>query len=131
MTPEQLQNLHGTLRGPRPVEPAHEEAPWQALDSKPRLAYLRVAGVDLRVGDQVRLRPRGNADIMDLALTDKVATIESIERDFEDRVHVAVTVDDDPGKDLGLDRMPGHRFFFSPQEIEPLATEAAEREACA
>jgi hypothetical protein len=49
-----------------------------------------------------------------------VATIESIERDFDDRVHVAVTIDDDPGKDLGMARMPGHRFFFGPDEIEPL-----------
>jgi hypothetical protein len=35
-------------------------------------------------------------------------------------VHVAVTVDDDPGKDFGMQRMPGHRFFFGPDEIEPL-----------
>jgi hypothetical protein len=35
-------------------------------------------------------------------------------------VHVAVTIDDDPGKDLGMARMPGHRFFFGPDEIEPL-----------
>ena len=96
---------------------------WDALDSKPRLAYLRVGGVDLRVGAHVRLRPRAGGDIMDIALGGKVATIESIERDFEDRVHVAVIVDDDPGKEFGLDRMPGHRFFFSPEEVEPLAGE--------
>ncbi|MBA3776990.1 MAG: hypothetical protein H0X11_11210 [Betaproteobacteria bacterium] len=55
-----------------------------------------------------------------MALSNKLATIESIERDFEDRVHVAVTIDDDPGRDLGLERMPGHRFFFAPEEVEPL-----------
>jgi hypothetical protein len=48
------------------------------------------------------------------------ASIESIERDFEDRIHVAVTIDDDPGREWGLQRMPGHRFFFSPEEIEVL-----------
>ncbi len=31
------------------------------------------------------------------------ATVEAIEQDFEGRVYLAVTVDDDPGKDLGLD----------------------------
>jgi len=33
---------------------------------------------------------------------------------------VAVTVDDDPGRDLGERRQPGHRFFFAPDEVEPL-----------
>jgi len=33
-------------------------------------------------------------------------------------VHVAVTIDDDPGRAWGLERMPGHRFFFAPEEIE-------------
>ncbi len=53
------------------------------------------------------------------------ATIESIEQDFEDRVYLAVTVDDDPGRDLGLLRQPGHRFFFSPEEVEPLGASGA------
>jgi hypothetical protein len=66
------------------------------------------------------LRPRGRADIFDIALSGMIATIESIERDFDDHVHVAVTVDDDPGKDFGMQRMPGHRFFFGPDEIVPL-----------
>jgi hypothetical protein len=29
-------------------------------------------------------------------------------------------VDDDPGRDLGALRQPGHRFFFRPEEVEPL-----------
>jgi hypothetical protein len=31
---------------------------------------------------------------------------------------VAVIIEADPGREFGLDRMPGHRFFFSPDEIE-------------
>lgn len=139
LTPEQLQKLHGTLRGLRPVSVLDDavldnaladniaKSPWEELDSKPRLAYLRVNGVDLRVGDPVRLRPRRNSDILDLALIGKLATIESIERDFEDTVHVAVTVDDDPGQEFGLERMPGHRFFFSPEELEPAGKEERAR----
>ncbi len=126
LSPEALIGLHGTLRSLRPIESQAESdaPPWETLDSKPRLAYLRVGEVDLRVGDHVRLRPRAGADILDIALGGKTATIEAIERDFEDRVHVAVVVDDDPGKEFGLDRMPGHRFFFSPEEVEPLASGA-------
>jgi hypothetical protein len=81
----------------------------------------RIGGRDLCVGDRVRLRPKARADIFDLVLKDEVAVIEAIERDLEDRIHVAVVLEADPGRELGLDRMPGHRFFFSPDEIEPIA----------
>jgi hypothetical protein len=93
---------------------------WHPLSERPRLDRIRVAGVDLRPGDCVRLWPLGRADIMDLALEGKTATIEAIEQDFEDRIYLAVTVDDDPGKDLGRQRQPGHRFFFGVEEVEPL-----------
>jgi hydrogenase maturation protease len=33
-----------------------------------------------------------------------------------------VVLEDDPGRDLGMLRQPGHRFFFSTEEVEPLAT---------
>ena len=39
---------------------------------------------------------------------------------MEGDVQLAVTVEDDPGRDLGEDRQIGHRFFFSPDEVEPL-----------
>jgi hypothetical protein len=81
---------------------------------------LRKIGHDMKAGDRVRLRPLGRADIMDIALDGKAATIVSIERDFENRVYVAVTIDDDPGKDLGLRGQPGHRFFFGVEEVELL-----------
>ena len=93
---------------------------WQLLEERTRLEHVHVLGADLKPGDRVRLRPRPGGDILDLALAGKVATIESIEQDYEDKVYVAVTVDDDPGRDLGLLRQPGHRFFFTTEEVEPL-----------
>ena len=57
---------------------------------------------------------------MDLALKGKTAVIAALEQDYEDRIHLAVTVDDDPGRDLGAMGKPGHRFFFRPEEVEPL-----------
>lgn len=89
-------------------------------ESKP-LETATAFGVLLRVGDRVRLWPQKSADIMDLALKGKTALIEAIECDFEDHVHLAVVLEDDPGRDLGMLRQPGHRFFFSPQEVEPLS----------
>ena len=50
---------------------------------------------------------------MDIALAGKIAIIESIEQDYEGKIQVAIVLDDDPGKDLGMLRQPGHRFFFS------------------
>jgi hydrogenase maturation protease len=33
-------------------------------------------------------------------------------------VQLAVVLEDDPGRDLGVARQPGHRFFFAPDEVE-------------
>jgi hypothetical protein len=79
-----------------------------------------IDGVAITKGSRVRLHPRPGGDILDLALAGKVAYVEAIEQDFEDKVHVAVTVADDPGRDLGDERQPGHRFFFALEELEPL-----------
>lgn len=121
LTAADMARLHGTLRDPHIGAAGND--PWRALDAKPQLAFLRVDGTDLKIGDRVRLSPKARADIMDIVLKDEVAVIEAIERDFEDRVHVAVVLENDPGLEFGLDRMPGHRFFFAPDEIVALAEE--------
>jgi hypothetical protein len=92
---------------------------WDPLEERPRLRSIHIAGIDLASGDRVRLRPRGDADILDLALNGMIATIVAIEQDYEGRIYLAVTVDDDPGRDLGAQGKPGHRFFFRPEEVSP------------
>jgi hypothetical protein len=69
-------------------------------------------------GDRVVLRPRRRADVMDLALAGRAATVASVEHDFEGKAFVTVTVDDDPGRDLGATGQVGHRFFFGVDEVE-------------
>ncbi len=101
---------------------------WQLLEDHTPLDSITAGGVELRAGDRVRLRPRAGGDVLDLALADRMATIESIEQDYDGNIHLAVVVDDDPGKDLGLLRQPGHRFFFTPEEVEPLQLEELGRE---
>jgi len=93
---------------------------WDPEADRRRLDCVHIGPAEVRAGDRVRLRPRGRADIMDIALAGKAATVEAIEQDFEGLVYLAVTVDDDPGKDLGMLRQPGHRFFFRAEEVEPL-----------
>ena len=99
---------------------------WQLLEERTPLEHVSVSGVRLKEGDAVILRPRAGGDIFDLALAGKVAIIEAIEQDYENKVHFAVVLEDDPGRDMGMLRQPGHRFFFSPEEVEPLLAESKE-----
>jgi hypothetical protein len=91
---------------------------FQLLEDRPTLASVAVTGGAVEPGMRVRLRPRTGGDIFDLALAGKLAIVESIEQDYEGKVHLAVVLDDDPGRDLGMMRQPGHRFFFAPEEVE-------------
>lgn len=82
---------------------------------------VKVDGVEVGRGSRVVLRPRAGADIFDQAIAGKVAVVDRVDEDMEGLVQLAVVVEDDPGRDMGELRQPGHRFFFSPEEIEPLA----------
>jgi hypothetical protein len=92
---------------------------FDSTEANRKLHRVVTRGVEIRTGDHVRLRPLGRGDIFDLALEGKMATVVAIEQDFEDRVHLAVTVDDDPGRHLGREGKIGHRFFFGIDEVEP------------
>jgi hypothetical protein len=120
LTPDELLSLHGTVRGLKVVAQEGGMENWDPLNDRPGLASIRVGDVELHPGDRVRLRPLGRADILDLALDGKTATIESIEQDLEDRIYIVVTVDDDPGQDWGRAKQPGHRFYFGVEEVELL-----------
>jgi hypothetical protein len=97
---------------------AQVDAERRQLHGASRPSALSARHTVLDAGSRVRLRPRRGGDIFDLALAGKTATVVKVEQDYEGRVFVAVTVDDDPGRDLGLEGRPGHRFFFRPDEVE-------------
>ena len=96
---------------------------WGLLEDKTPVDRVRIAGGEVRVGDHVRMRPRAGGDVMDIALAGRIATVEAIEQDYEGKFHLAVVVDGDPGRDLGMLRQPAHRFFFDPSEVEPVTPE--------
>jgi hydrogenase maturation protease len=102
---------------------------WQLLEDKTTVDRITIDGVEVKVGDRVRLRPRAGGDVLDIALAGQIAHVESIEQDYESKSHVCVVMEDDPGRDLGLLRQPGHRFFFDAAEIEPLAPGEAQHVA--
>lgn len=113
---EALLKMHGKLRpaAPAPIEFDDFFGPNVPLDG------VSVGGVFLRAGDRVCIRPKARADVMDMALDGRTAIIEAVEQDLEKRVHLALVLESDPGKDLGLMRQPGHRFFYGVDEVEPL-----------
>jgi hypothetical protein len=130
---EQLARLHGAVRTLRGIAETANDAPsvdlvncpFDPFADKPSPDVIRVFGVDLRRGDRVRVWPQKRADIIDIAIEGQIATIEAIEQDLENNVHFAVVLEDDPGRDLGMLRQAGHRFFFTPEEVEPLELRAS------
>lgn len=144
MPAEYLMKLHGAVRGmrPAPQNPTPNPAtlqtaptpsaadqinapiePWDPFADRPPVESVRVFGVDVRCGDRVRVWPGKRSDILDMAMNGKVAIVEAIEQDLEDKIQFAVVLEDDPGRDMGMLRQAGHRFFFTPEEIEPLSLE--------
>ena len=129
LTGEEMLKVHGIVRPDarnprrRPMNPDMPDGlvtDWNPFaEEKVPPESVLVFGVNLRVGDRIRISPRKSADIMDLALTGKLAIIEAIEQDFEGQIQFAVVFDDDPGREFGMMRQPGHRFFFGTEEVEP------------
>jgi hydrogenase maturation protease len=90
---------------------------WDGLEGRaPRT--VDVPGGPVGRGSLVRLNPAGGGDVFERALDGKTAIVESIQQDLEGGVQLAVVLDDDPGRDLGVARRPGHRFFFAPEQVE-------------
>jgi hydrogenase maturation protease len=104
---------------------------WEELE-RPGPDSVELDGLELRRGSRVTLHPHRGGDIFDVALAGRAAVIEGIDQDLEGQIKLAVVVEDDPGADLGHARQPGHRFFFSLDEVAaapdaPAAAECAVR----
>ena len=85
---------------------------------------ITIAGREVRAGTRVRLCPKKRrADAFDAILDGKTGTVEVIHQDFENRIYLVVTADDDPAlEQMQMESriMPGHLFYFFPEEVEPL-----------
>lgn len=113
LDPEVMARLHGTRRpadlaATKPVDP-HPE--W----SDPGPDRALVGGTWIRPGSKVRLQPTGRADVHDMFLIGRRATVADVVHDVDGGIHVAVTVDDDPAAEfLELQR----RFlYFAPDDL--------------
>jgi hypothetical protein len=109
--PDALKRLHGRVTV-TDLPPMHRPGPADVAGEP----AVEIGGVTFRRGAKVRLRPGPGAAPQDGVWTGRVATIERIYRDYEDGVHLAVTVDDDPGQELMRDI--GRYLYFKPAEVE-------------
>jgi hydrogenase maturation protease len=93
---------------------------WTEL-SRPAPDHVLVGEHVVRKGSRVVLRPHAGGDVLTRGLDGRRATIESVDADLDDTVMLSVVLEDDPARALGKGRSLGHRFFFAPDEIEPLS----------
>jgi hypothetical protein len=108
-TPEDMVRLHGRVT-------LSDLSPPDGLPDLRGEPQATVEEVTFHRGDKVRLRPGADGDPFDRMLDGRVATIERIMWDVDDRLHLGVTVDDDPGQDLL--RETGRFLYFFPNEVE-------------
>lgn len=123
MPPEVLERLHGAIRGLREISSADAEQPWWDPGNDPAVDPERdevlVDGRAVAAGSRVLLRPgRRRTDAQDLFLEGRTGVVEAVLHDVDGSVHLAVTVEDDPGADLW--RAQGRFRYFQPDEVTPL-----------
>ncbi|MGW0710884.1 hypothetical protein ACWD4G_33850 [Streptomyces sp. NPDC002643] len=102
---------------PRPDTPWWDPASDAGFD--PSRDHVVVDGRALAKGSRVELRPgRRRTDAQDIFLRGRTAKVEAVLHDVDGGVHIAVTVDGDPGADIR--REQGRFLYFQPDEITPL-----------
>ncbi len=105
MTGSAMERLHGARR--QPVDPA-----------EPLTDSVDIRGVPVARGSRVLLRPTRRADAQDIFLAGQTALVTRVYFDFDGQTHIAVVLEDDPGRDLY--DTSGRFYYFSPEEVEPL-----------
>jgi hypothetical protein len=129
MPPEMFDRLHGAMRYLRGAsgEPAPiatpTDAPWwdPGVDASvsPETDRVEIDGIAVAKGRRVRLRPGARrADAQDMFLAGRVAEVQGVFLDVENRQYLAVTLEDDPAAEFY--QWHGRYFYFSPDEVEPL-----------
>ena len=120
-----LERLHGAIRYLRPVTgPPATDTPWwdPGADASvsPFTDAVEIAGVRVAHGSTVRLRPGSRrADAQDMFLAGRLATVEAVLLDVDNRPYLAVTLLDDPAADL--QRSHGRYLYFAPDEVEAVS----------
>jgi hypothetical protein len=140
-----MERLHGTIRGLRPAAEHHGDGaeasgrvarhpgacgagdydpavPWWDPEAdasvSPATDSVTIAGQAVARGSLVRLRPGARrADAQDMFLAGRIAEVQAVLYDVEDRPYLAVSLTDHPDPDLSIAH--GRFLYFMPDEVEP------------
>ncbi len=83
-----------------------------------------IGGVEVGAGTRVRLHPSRRADAHDLFLAGLTAIVAGVFNDVDGGVHIAVTLEDDPGSaELAWQ---GRYLYFQADELELLSDVSTE-----
>ena len=99
-TPQELMDLHGRVR----------------IEDPPGEREVVLDGVKYRRGQKVILHPPQDADVYDKMLNGRTATIHRLFLRVDDRLHLGVTIDDDPMQEILGES--GRFLFFFAEEVE-------------
>jgi hypothetical protein len=119
-TPQDIVSLHGrvTIRDPQTDEPPSE--PPGLVDPRAGEEQADVDGQSFARGGSVRITAGPDSDFHARLLEGRTGTIERIFTDYDGRVHLGLTIDDDPGQELM--RETGRFVFFFAHEVEVVQT---------
>jgi hypothetical protein len=109
--------------GPADYDPA---VPWWDPEAdasvSPDTDSVLIGGQQVARGSLVRLRPGARrADAQDMFLAGRIAEVQAVLLDIEDRPYLAVALTDHPDPDLSIAH--GRFLYFMPDEVEPYEAE--------
>jgi hypothetical protein len=97
---------------------------WDPADDpsvNPDTDVVHVGGIAIAKGDKVVLRPGSRrSDAQDMFLAGKVADVQAVFSDLENKQFLAVTLEEDPNADIQVEH--GRFLYFSPDEVEPVGS---------
>jgi hypothetical protein len=101
----------------RPAESSPMWDPANDPSVNPDTDTVTIGGVPVAKGAKVVLRPGARrSDAQDMFLAGKVADVQAVFHDLEDKMFLAVTLEEDPNADLQVEH--GRFLYFSPDEVE-------------
>jgi len=107
----------------RPADSSPIWDPQNDPSVNPDKDTVTIGGVLVAKGTKVVLRPGARrSDAQDMFLAGKVADVQAVFHDLEDKMFLAVTLEEDPNADLQVEH--GRFLYFSPDEVEALSPEA-------
>ena len=142
MDAQTMAGLHGTIRpgrpagggrdtGARPRDTFDTDVPWWDPEAdasvSPDTDSVMIGGHQVSRGSRVRLQPgTRRSDAQDMFLIGRIAEVEAVLLDVDDKPYLAVSLTGDPDRDIKIAH--GRFLYFSTDEVEPCEAGSCEVE---